>query len=189
MVGFKELILWKTKKLFKMEQVLLKNRIYLYIMLALVALSGCNKSQKENVKNNIIDIQNFMPEIVKGKKYSSLTPMSSIHESNKFVVKQYDYSTFIIFDKVENVKYCFKYSGGDNVYLTKNIKPTTIFLLKDDLLPMYAISFKKNDPDCNYDFLKFEYINGKVYKVIFPKKERKDILSMTMADLKKNLIL
>jgi len=170
-----------------MGQVLLRNKFY--VLIAFIILNACDKVSKSNIQNDVIstesNIQNFIPNIVKGKKYTSITPMSIIFEDTLYVVRQYDYNTFIIKDKSENTNYCFKYSGGDNVYLTKNIKPAVIFFMNNGFLPKYGILFEKNNSNNDYNFLKFEYIDNKVYKLSYSKKEKDNILNMKISDLKK----
>lgn len=169
-----------------MGQGLLKSRSLWLILLFCLLIINCNKNKKINNENSNLEnvnIQNFIPKIIKGKKYRIISSMSKIYENEIYRVKQYDDFTFIIENKIGDDKYCIKYSGGDNIYLSKNIKPAVIFQLNNQEMPTHAFMLRKNTTDNIYNFLKFGYINGKIYKMI-SNENSEDLLQLKISSLR-----
>jgi len=168
-----------------MEYVLLRNKKSLLYIIVLLLLN-CSEGKSEiNLNSDLrrVSIQNFIPTVIKGKKYTIVAPMSTIYEDKYFTIKQHDNVTFVIINKFSKYNYCIKYSGGDNIYLDKSLKPTAIFRLDSNLFPISGILVHKNKKFNDYSFLKFEYTEQNVFKLTAPNKIKEDFLLQKFSDI------
>ncbi|ANF52973.1 hypothetical protein A0O34_21675 [Chryseobacterium glaciei] len=68
--------------------------------------------------------------------------------------------------------------------MNKNLKPAAIFLLDNESLPRYGIFWEKNTLNKVCRLLKFEYSNNKVYKLSSVEKDKLDIFSIKISELR-----